>query len=657
MLVGGKELKGELLDREQASRIYQEIVSRKRDPALLEYMGTRMYKARVYPIAPHGEVRIQLDYSQTIEVAGGLATYRYPLNTEKFSSAPLNDVSVRVRIRSQLPIAAAFCPSHKASVDRVSPREYSVGYEEKHVRPDRDFIVGWQAGGEEFGLALLTWRQPGEDGYFMARIVPSMLKEGATIGKDVTFVIDTSGSMAGRKIEQAREALRYCVRNLNERDRFGIISFSTEVRPWRDELSPATRENVESAAGYVRDLAAAGGTNINDALLDALGQGRPSGGEASRPHMIVFLTDGLPTIGERDVDRILVNARKQAPASVRLFVFGVGNDVNTRLLDKLAEEHHGARQYVSEQEDLEVRLSGFYAMIANPVLSDLKLAVGGQSAYDVYPRVLPDLFKGSELVVFGRYRATGSQTVVLTGRRNDESVMLKWERPFPAESAAQDYLPRLWANRKIGYLLDEMRMNGENGELKNEVVRLAKRFGILTPYTSYLVLEESELRAADGLSMSGAAGAVGGAAAAPAAKRQREAFGLQTGGDAIRVSKDVRLMQQEEHAAGLEAQVTAGLGGVAGRPAGAAAGTPSAVPGSTVRFVAAKTFYWQQDRWVDSDWDPAGRPGTAAAPKPVRLFSDEYYHLVSRHPEAGRYFALGTHVIVVLDGQAYETVE
>ncbi|MBI4579744.1 MAG: VWA domain-containing protein, partial [Planctomycetes bacterium] len=494
MVMDGKEVRGELLDRDKAREIYQGIVNKNRDPALLEYMGTRMYRARVFPIPASGEVRIQLEYSQTIESVGGLATYRYPLNTEKFSSAPLGDVSVRVRIRSQLPLAAVFCPSHQASIDRKSPNEATVGYEEKNVKPDKDFLVGYQTSTDEFGLALLTYRGAGEDGYFMARIVPSFGQERTPLPKDLTFVIDTSGSMAGTKIEQARQALRFCLANLNAEDRFSIIAFSTEVRPWRDRLLRASRENVAEAREYAAGLSAVGGTNINDALLTALKQGETAGKDGGRPYMIVFLTDGLPTIGERDVQKILKNVRQANAGRVRLFVFGVGSDLNTQLLDKLADDNHGSRQYVSEQEDLELKLSSFYAMIAHPVLSDVKLSFGGAEAYDLYPHDLPDLFKGSELVVFGRCRGTGEQAVVLRGRRAEAEVVFKWTRDFGRRQLGHDYLPRLWANRKIAYLLDEIRMNGENAELKDEIVRLAKRYGILTPYTSFLVMEEAELR-------------------------------------------------------------------------------------------------------------------------------------------------------------------
>jgi len=651
MFMDGKEVKGELLDRDKAAKIYQDIVNKNRDPALLEYMGTRMYRARVFPIPAQSEVRIKLEYSQTIETVGGLAMYRYPLNTEKFSAAPLQDVSVRVRIKSQLPLATVFCPSHQASVDRKGPGEAVVGYEEKNVKPDKDFLVGYQTSTEEFGLALQTYREAGQDGYFMARIVPSLASEPQIIAKDVTFVLDTSGSMSGTKIDQARRALRFCLDNLNPEDRFSIITFSTEVRPWRDDLAAAEKAIISQARDYVGGLEAAGGTNINEALETALKQSRPGERDRQRPHMVVFLTDGLPTVGERDVNKILKNVRQANTGDIRLFVFGLGDDVNTRLLDKLAEDNHGARQYVSQQEDLEIKLSNFYAMIAHPVLSDVKVTFGEPAAYDVYPKILPDLFKGSELVIFGRYRSEGTEPVVLTGRQGDTAVRLKWTRLFPERQQRHDYLPRLWASRKIAFLLDEIRMNGENSELKEEIVRLAKRHGILTPYTSFLVMEEGELK--DLPELSTALGGYGGL------REHRRAFNMSTGGEAVRYSSGIARMKANADGEALQRQVDEFmLAAPADARQPAEPGTPVSA-GRRIQAVGPKTFYSDDNRWIDSEYrgSATGRGGSAPETVKLRLFSDEYYDLLTRHPQAGRYLALGTRVIVVLGGKAYETVE
>lgn len=678
MYMDGKEVRGELLDHDKAAEIYQDIVNRKKDPALLEYVGSRMYRARVFPIPASGEVRIKLEYTQTIETTGGLAMYRYPLNTEKFSSAPLQEVSVRVKIVSQLPLVSVFCPSHDAEIKKKDApsdvifgvglaHEAVVGYEAKNVKPDKDFIVGYQTSDEAFGMALLAFRESGQDGFFMARICPGVAADEKPLPKDITFVIDTSGSMAGKKIEQAREALRFCLANLNVEDRFNIVAFSTEPRPWRGELVPATESNVSDARTHASKLEAAGGTCINDAVVAAMKQGQRLAGK-KRPYMVVFLTDGLPTVGERDIDKILANVRDANPGRVRLFAFGLGDDVNTKLLDKMSEDNHGSRQYVSEQEDLELKLSGFYAMIDHPVLSDVQLSFGDAEVYDLYPKVMPDLFKGSELILFGRYRNAGEHAVTLGGHRGDSDAVFTWAKEFPARATTADFLPRLWANRKIGFLLDEMRMNGENPELKSEIVRLAKRYGILTPYTSFLVVEESELRGHDLT-----------ASPAPASESVvRRRFGrsparadylyAHRGAGAVRSSKTVGKMKTQSAASAVEAETNLFLGVGGAVDGDHLDGLKAGDVDRPVRYVGAKTFYRDGDRWVDSAYEALSRDkdgktnggkdaGKPAAITKLRLFSEAYYDLIAAHPEAGKYFALGKHVLVVIDDKAYETFE
>lgn len=668
MFMNGKEVQGEVLDSDKARNIYEDIVRKMQDPALLEYAGSRMYKARVFPIPANGDVRIKLDYSQVVRSNAGLFTYTYPLNTEKFSATPLENVAVTVRINSQRPITTVFCPTHQASVDRKSDTEYVVGYEAKRVLPDTDFTVNYKlTENKDFSLVTLTHREGDEPGYFMARITPDALtRNEKPLPKDICFVIDTSGSMSGKKIEQARDALRFCLEHLNESDRFSIVAFSTEVRPYRKGLTAAGRDSVNDAKQYVSELEAIGGTAINDALLTAIQAGRDTAEAKGRPYMIVFLTDGLPTVGEKDVDKILTNVKKENKGNIRLFVFGVGHDVNTRLLDTLAEDNHGARQYVSENEDLELKLSDFYTMIAHPILSDLELKFDDDlKVTDVYPKRLPDLFRGSELVLLGRYAGTGASAITLTGNVGEgKERSFTWEKTFAKANNDQEHLPRLWASRKIGFLLDEMRLNGENAELKEEVVTLAKRFGILTPYTSFLVLEDDQSRLARGEALD-----------APAAtrmlnqsremrfgaERARSSFYAMEGKDAVAASKSLgRLKTDAPPAAEAENEIMLyGLGGDFGGYGGAGTqiqldaklaehGGKAASP---IRFVGAKTFYRDGEKWIDSEYD-----GKAETIK-VKLFSDDYFKLTAQYAELGKYLAIGKLVIVVIDGKVYETVE
>ncbi len=659
MFIDGKEVPGELLEKEKARKIYRDIVRSLRDPALLEYAGRRMFRASIFPIPARGEKRVKLAYEEVCPADGGLVRYRYPLNTEKFSSRPLQDVSVVVDIRGEKPIKNITCPTHPVEVVMKGDTEARVGYEAKNVTPDRDFILYYSLSAEEFALNFLTHRpKPEEDGYFMLLLSPGAGK-AKVMEKDVCFVFDKSGSMQGAKIKQARAALRFCVQSLNPGDRFNLIPFATTAEPFSDTLVPATEANVAKAVEYVADIRAAGGTAIDEALTRALSLA-PSG---DRPYMIVFLTDGLPTIGETAEPAILAHVKAKNRGNVRLFVFGVGNDVNTHLLDKLAGQNHGARTYVAESEDIEIKVSSFFAKVSHPVLSDLALSFPGLRVTDVYPRMLPDLFRGSQLVVVGRYSGSGARALKLTGRVAGETRTIAHDVVFPEKTDRNPFLPRLWAIRKIGFLLDEIRLHGEKKELRDEVVRLARLHGVVTPYTSFLVLEDTrrnralsrteprrrarDKRLGELLGLAGGRGgdgsgappsadapaAPGGAFGLPEEDEESLAEGLRraTGKKAVDASKEAAKLKGEMGDAGFHAFIP-DLGREAKK--------------GVMRLVSGVAFYRYGNVWVQ-----AGLPEKAER-KVVELFSDDYFALLDEQEKAGPFLALGK-VIFSLDGVIY----
>jgi len=656
MWMNGKEVHGEVLDAEKARATYEDIVRKMRDPALLEYVGGRVYRARVFPIPANGDVRIALQYDETIPVSDGLATYRYPLNTEKFSAKDIEDVTIVVHIRSAIPLQSVFCPSHNATVSRPDDRQARVGFEAHHVRPDRDFLVQYQMSEKEFGLSLLSVRPAGEDGFFMARIAPPIeVESGTIVPKDVCFVFDTSGSMAGEKIAQAKRAMTFCLSSLRPEDRFNIISFATETRPFRDSLVPATQENIDAAKAEVQRVEAAGGTSINEALLAAVKAGAQA--KSDRPYMIVFITDGEPTVGERDPARIQANVKNANEGRCRLFVFGVGHDLNAKLLDRLAEENRGAREYIDEKEDIELKVSRFFKKVSDPVLSDIELRLGDADAFDVYPKQLPDLFHGGELIVVGRYRKPGRHAVAVHGKRAGERLSWAFQTTIAEGLTDNDFLPRLWATRKTGYLMDEIRLHGETKELKDEIVRLARRYGIITPYTSYLVVEDS----------TGVAGA-GGPPAQPAARvmydyvaQDSATFGaMKSAGNYARESRGQVAVRGSVEALAMQRAAPAetggfGIGGVGGaaemRPGGGTRTASSGPQESPIRVAGTKTFYLDHGRWTDSEYD--GKAET----KKVKAYSDEYFKLLRDAPELAKYLAVGERIVVVLNKVAYEVVE
>jgi Ca-activated chloride channel family protein len=615
MTVDGEPVEAKLLDAEEARRIYDDIVRNLRDPALLEYIGEGAIQASVFPIPPGEERQIEIEYGEIVVSEGGLSKYRYPLNTERFSAQPLEEVSVRVAVETGEPLRAIYSPSHDVAIDRPDDFHFVAGYEESDVRPDTDFELFWSVSPDAIGASVVSYVADDGDGYFLLLAAPGIEQETEILAKDVIVVLDTSGSMEGEKIEQAREALLYVLEHLNPEDRFNIVEFSTGAREFSRELEPASE--ADEAASWVQELSATGGTDINLALLTALDMVEPE-----RPTMLLFLTDGLPTEGEVEPGRIIANVADEAPDNVRLFAFGVGDDVDAILLDTLSSEHHGRTTYVRPGEALNEAVSSFYAGITAPVLADVTVDVEGVEVSEIYPSPLPDLFAGSQLIALGRYDEGGAATLTLSGEVNGEPREFRYPVTF-AEDGGSDFLPRLWATRKIGYLLNQIRLHGENEELVDAIVDLSLEHGIVTPYTSYLITEDDIY--SEEVQAEAAEAATSRIQAAPA-----------SGAEAVTQAQEVQALADAN----------------AGAPVPEA--TFVTAEGETVsaedvlRYAGDRAFVLRDNVWTDTAYD-AGTMTTID----VAFASDEYFDLLAGHPELGDAFALGQQVIVVLGDTAY----
>ena len=487
MWVDGKEVPGELVEADKARQIYTDIVRRTQDPGLLEYVGNNLLRVRVFPVPARGEQKLAISFTSVAGSDAGLIEYIYPLRADNKSARTLEKFTLDADLKAQHAVQNIYSPTHPIKVTRVNDRHARVHYEGRGVALDKDVQLYYTTASKDVGLTALLHR-PVRDaaGHFMLLISPrAELARTQEVPRDMVFVLDTSGSMYGKRIEQARSALKYCLRNLGPKDRFGLIQFATTVNKYGDNLQPATARHIQQAQDWVNGLEATGSTNINDALLAAL-EMRSS--DASRCFTVVFFTDGQPTISEQNPVQIVRNVMAKNTASTRIFTFGVGDDVNAVLLDQLADKTRSVSSYVRETEDIEAKVSGLYAKISHPVLTNLKLTVGeGVTLSEVYPPQLPDLFHGSQLVVLGRYRGHGHVPVTLRGTVGTDHRDFVYEVKFPHKTKGdRAFVEDLWARRKVGYLLDQIRTSGTNKELVDEVVRLAKKHGITTPYTSYL---------------------------------------------------------------------------------------------------------------------------------------------------------------------------
>jgi Ca-activated chloride channel family protein len=412
MYVDGQKISAKILDANEARRIYQDIVAKRRDPALLEYIGQGAVQASVFPIPPKGERRIQLEYSQVLTADNGLVRYVYPLSTEKYSAKPLDNVSINVVAVSREAVRSVYSPSHAISVNRKDNFRFEAGYEESKVLPSQNFELYYSVSPSDVGVNLLSYRDPaGGDGFFLLLASPGIdAKSDGVIAKDVILVLDQSGSMQGQKIVQAKDAVNYVLKNLNREDRFNIVAFSTNTQRYANDLQSVSKAG--DAVKWVSAIKAEGGTNIDQALLEAMDMIKST----ERPAIVIFLTDGLPTNGVTNASQILSDVKNSAPKNARLFTFGVGDDVNTILLDSLAQDIRGASAYVRPNERIDEIVSSFYSKVSTPVLADLKIDYGSVVVNDSYPTPLPDLFAGTQLVLVGRYRDSGSGGITSQNR-------------------------------------------------------------------------------------------------------------------------------------------------------------------------------------------------------------------------------------------------
>ncbi|MBM4016872.1 MAG: VWA domain-containing protein [Planctomycetes bacterium] len=535
MYIGGKRMKGELLEKDKARSVYEDIVRRAKDPGLLEYVDGQILRLRIFPVPAGGTQKVELEYAELLPVDGGLGEYVFPLRVGEKASRTLEDFTVAVRIKSASPIKSVYSPTHEVGVARPSEHEAVAGVETRKALLDRDFHLFWTLSEKDFGLALMTYRpDPSRPGMFLALISPkSVINDDRRTPRDAVFVLDTSGSMKGEKIEQARRALKFCLDKLDPKDRFAVVQFSTSAQALAEGWADASAENVEKARKWVDTFEAAGGTNIAEALQKTFAL--PC--DDARPATVMFLTDGRPTVDFTDTEALLKIVKDSGRRS-RMFTFGVGDDVSTHLLDRMAGETGGLPEYVRPGEAIDGKVTRLFSKMTHPVLTDLVLEVPGVRVTEMYPKRLPDLFRGGQIVIVGAYEGDGDSVLRLKGRVAGKAEELVYEGTFPKKTAEKSFIGPLYASRKIGFLLDQIRLHGENKELKDEVVRLSLEYGIETPYTSYLVLESEEQYKQFGVTRSGVlpypsadrrGGAAGGAAtsaqpwAAPQADGERHA--------------------------------------------------------------------------------------------------------------------------------------
>jgi len=696
MEIDGKAVEAELTSADKARNIYEDIVRKLKDPALLEYAGQDVFKVRIFPIEPRGKKRVSLSYTQLLKADAGLIGYACSLSAAKFSAKPIPSVGLKIDLQSKRPLKSIYSSSHTVEIRRHGDNKATIGYEARDVKPELGFQLYFATETDDLGVNLMTYKSGSDDGYFLLLASPGVdTKSRKVVPKDVVFVLDTSGSMAGKKLDQAKKALLFCVENLNANDRFEVMRFSTDTESLFGSLSEANKANRGRAEDFIKDLKPLGGTAIDDALKKALAlQTAASSSETTtptrnpessiqhpvpgtqHPFVVIFLTDGLPTIGSTDENQIVSNVKSASHRSARVFCFGIGHDVNTHLLDKITEETRAVSQYVLPEEDIEIKVSAFFAKIKDPVLTNPNLSfTGGIRTSRLYPSPLPDVFQGEQLVLVGRYSGSGASAAIVEGTVDGARKRFTYDLHFPDNAGAYDFIPRLWATRRVGYLLEEIRLHGENSELKDEVTELARKYSIVTPYTAYLIVEDEKRRdvpmAMQSLPQLQVDAAARSRLGGYSSEVMRQRYGLApvTQSRSELAFKSANAPAEAVSAGNAEAQrgLTATRPNASAVPAtsgGKGSPTPS-VAGNRVeagkdadftqqtQFIAGRSFYQNGNQWIDASIQKL----KDAKRVRVQFGSREYFDLIATKPETRSWLALGQNVQFALGTVVYEIYE
>jgi Ca-activated chloride channel family protein len=694
LLIDGKEYAAKLLPAGEARHLYEEIVRKNRDPALLEWMGTGLFKTSVFPVPPGAERKVTLSYSQLCRKVEGLTDFLFPLSTAKYTSHPVESIKFHVAIDSPAEIKNVYSPTHAVEIKRPDDKTAIVDYKAENKVPGSDFRLFYDIGKGHLQATVLAYRHDDkEDGYFLLLASPEI--KAATDErpkKTVVFVVDRSGSMSGEKIEQAKGAAKFVLNNLREGDLFNIIAFDSEVESWKPELQTYNDQTRKAALGFIEGIYAGGSTNIDGALKAAFAPLNDS----SRPTIVLFLTDGLPTVGEQNEVKIIANSKQYNKVHARVFAFGVGYDLNSRLLDKLAREGFGETEFVRPNENIEDRVSALYKRISAPVLSDVAIkwdveGAGeyGQAVNRVYPRDVHTLSAGEQLVVVGRYKKPGDGKVVIKGKVGDSEQ--KFDFPAKLIEKSNDdslaFIEKLWAVRRIGEILDELDLKGRNEELVKELVTLSQRHGVLTPYTSFMADENSprgdvthfyreagdrvealkevegqigvEQREANNLLRNAATPADGAYGGLDAAKRLRLEQSAGRLSDAPAPAAAARPSTTPSSGFYFQSGNGGSLASGGATPALRIASdkgeaetkdSEGAKVANNVRNIGRKVFYRRNNNWVDS----AVTAEQEKQPIKVERFSNEYFELIDKYGrDVAKYLTFDEPVVIELGGKVY----
>ena len=487
MWINGKEMVGEVLEKQRAREIYNSYKQLRRDPGLLEQTDYRTFDMRIFPIGPEADQKVEISYYQELDFDNDTSTYVYPLATvtrKGVDSRTTGKFAIGFEIKSAIPIAAVDSPSHgnAFALAKHSDTYWQANLETTGGSLARDVVLACQIARPKTGMDLITSRRAGEDGFFCLTLAAGKEVQEKQDSMDYVFVVDISGSMADAgKLLTAKDSVAAFLNELGEADRFEVMTFNIKPELAFGQLQAANPANKQQANDYLAKQSARGGTVLQPTISTAYKYA-----SHDRPLNVVILSDGLTEPQERQTLLQLIQNR---PGNSRVFCIGVGNDVNRPLLEQLAEDSGGLSAFLSASDDFTRQARAFRQKLVRPFATDLQLKFSGVEVTDLQPAAVPNLYFGTPVRIYGRYRGSGAAEVTLRGSVKGIEVKQSAQLDFPKSDAANPEINRLWAWRRINSLLKEADRQGDRSPVTPEIIRLGENFSIATEYTSFLVLE------------------------------------------------------------------------------------------------------------------------------------------------------------------------
>ncbi len=487
MIINGKEMVGEVVEKQRARQIYESYKAVRRDPGLLEQVDFKTFELRIFPIPPGADQHIQVTYCQQLDFDHDNATYVYPLATTTRSNIDQKTTgkfAFTVDVKSEIPITKLFSPSHDDDFVVVahSANYNRASFEVQAGDLSRDLVIALDTERPRTGVDLIASKQPNQDGYFLLTMTAGKELEEYGAGMDYVFVVDISGSMSNSgKLTQSRHTVDSFITALGPEDRFEIITFNNTPQMKFGQLTAVDDESQKSAREFLLAQRARGGTILRPAVMTAYKYK-----DGDRPLNVVLLSDGMTENKEQSE---LLSLISSAPAGTRVFCIGIGNEVNRPLLKQLAEGAGGLAAFVSQEDDFGRQSQAFRRKLMRPVATDVKILVDGVEIYDVTPETLPDLFYGAPLRVFGRYRKSGTAKVTINAEVMGQPITQTVQATLPDAEHGNPEIERMWAFQHVQQLMGDMRKNGESAGAVQKIVSLCEGYSIAGEYASFIVLE------------------------------------------------------------------------------------------------------------------------------------------------------------------------